>query len=285
MCAASTRASYEARLARVVDYIYDHLEEELRFDKLSEIACLSPYHWHRIYTSMRGETIFATVRRLRLARAADRLANSELAIASIADRAGYGSVEAFGRAFKEAYGAGPAAYRDKGSHAIFKEATKKQRASQFVVVMELLSPTRCAVLTHEGSYMQIDQAMNRLFAELGRQQISPSEPRMIAEFFDDPDLVAVEALRSRACAPIDETVALASPLESAVLRGGLYARLRYQGPYADMKEAYRWLFGVWLPSSDHEADDAPVFEAYLNNPRDVRPTELLTDIHVPLVSP
>ena len=66
--------------------------------------------------------------------------------------------------------------------------------------------------------------------------------------------------------------------------GGLYARLRYKGPYADMKDAYRWLYNTWLPHSGYEAADAPCFEDYLNNPRDVPPTELLTDIHLPLAS-
>ena len=45
-------------------------------------------------------------------------------------------------------------------------------------------------------------------------------------------------------------------------------RLRYKGPYADIRDAYRWLFGVWLPGSGHEEDDAQTFEAYLNDRRD-----------------
>ena len=115
-------ASYEERLNRVVDHIHDHLEEEIDLNRLAEVACLSPYHWHRIYTAMRGETIGATVRRLRLLRAADRLANSAMPIADIAERAGYGSSDAFGRAFREAYGKAPADYRANGSHATFKAA-------------------------------------------------------------------------------------------------------------------------------------------------------------------
>src|SRR4029077_11746511 len=57
-----TLASYENRLSRVVDHIYAHLDEDIRFDDLAEVACLSPYHWHRIYAAMRGETITATIR-------------------------------------------------------------------------------------------------------------------------------------------------------------------------------------------------------------------------------
>ncbi len=122
MISSSTYGSYEACLGRVIDYIHAHLEEDIHLDGLAEIACLSSYHWHRIYTAMRGETIRATIRRLRLLRAADRLANSDMAIVGVAERAGYGSTDAFGRAFKEAYGATPAAYRANGSHAAFKAA-------------------------------------------------------------------------------------------------------------------------------------------------------------------
>src|ERR1700730_8350159 len=115
MIRSRTHLSYEARLNRVVDHVHDHLEEEIDLNRLAEGACLSPYHWHRIYTAMRGETISATIRRLRLLRAADRLANSATAIGDIAERAGYGSSDAFGRAFKEAYGQTPANYRATGS--------------------------------------------------------------------------------------------------------------------------------------------------------------------------
>ena len=108
---------------------------------------------------------------------------------------------------------------------------------------------------------------------------------MIAIFFDDPDLVPVDRLRSQACSPVAESFDVASPLQETILRGGLYARLRYRGPYADMKNAYRWLLGVWLPRSGHEADEAPIFEAYLNNPQQVSPADLLTDIHLPLKAP
>ena len=89
---------YAARLDRVLDHIHAHLEEDLSFDRMAEIACLSPWHWSRVYAAMRGETVVATIRRLRLQRAADRLANTGMALAEVASRAGYGSADAFGRA-------------------------------------------------------------------------------------------------------------------------------------------------------------------------------------------
>jgi AraC family transcriptional regulator len=282
MLRTSSHATYEARLNRVVDHIYDHLEEEIDLSRLAEVACLSPYHWHRIYTAMRGETISATVRRLRLLRAADRLANSQMTIGDIAKRAGYGSADAFGRAFKEAYGKTPADYRQSGTHATFKAAIASEDANGFPIEIETLPATRCAGVAHTGSYMEIGKAIGRMFGELAARKAIAPDQKMMAIFFDDPDLVPVDRLRSEACSPVAETIELASPLQETILRAGRYARLRYRGPYADMRSAYRWLLGTWLPNSGEEADDAPIFEAYLNNPQDVAPAELLTDIHLPL---
>lgn len=274
--------AYQTRLNRVIDHIYDHLDDDIRFDDMAEIACLSPWHWHRVYAAMRGETITETIRRLRLSRAAEWLANSDLALDAIARRAGYSSADAFGRAFKDAYGKSPADYRETGSHAAFKAALLAEDGAGFPVSMETLAPIRCASIAHAGSYMQIDRAMGRLFSALAARDAMAPDQRMMAVFYDDPDLVPVENLRSRACSPVADGVALAPPIEEAMLRGGLYARLRYQGPYADMKGAYRWLLGVWLPQSGHEPDDAPMFEAYLNSPQQVAPNALVTDIHLPL---
>jgi AraC family transcriptional regulator len=285
MAKQQTLDSYQARVDRVVDHIYAYLDEDIRPEGLAEIACLSPYHWHRIYVAMRGETISATIRRLRLLRAADRLANSDLSTGTIAKRAGYGGVDSFARAFREAYGKSPADYRAAGSHAVFKAATEAEDHQGFPVAIETLPATRCASIAHRGPYLQIDQAIGRLFTALAAQKIMAPDQAMRALFFDDPDLTPVDALRSRACSPVAEGLPLAPPLEEAIMRGGLYARLNYRGPYADMKGAYRWLLGAWLPQSGYEPDDDPIFEAYLNNPQHVAPADLMTHIHLPLKTP
>ena len=68
MAKQQTQASYQSRLDRVVDHIYAHLDEDIRPEGLAEIACLSPYHWHRVYQAVLGETVVDTVKRLRLQR-------------------------------------------------------------------------------------------------------------------------------------------------------------------------------------------------------------------------
>src|SRR5688572_3445171 len=107
----TTRSDYAIRLERVFRWLADHLDDTLDLTVLAEVACLSPYHFHRVYRSMQGETVADTVRRLRLHRAAVELITGELPVTRVARRAGYGSQAAFTRAFRAAYGVPPARYR------------------------------------------------------------------------------------------------------------------------------------------------------------------------------
>lgn len=277
-----TRLSYATRIGRVVDYLHDHLEEELNLDRLADVAAMSRWHWHRVYTAMQGETVVATVRRLRLSRAADRLANSDADIGEVARRAGYTTAEAFGRAFKQSYGMTPGAYREGGSHALFKAANRVSDASGFPVEIVTLPAMHCASVPHRGGYMLISRAFERLFAAAGPAGLVTRQSRMIGVYYDDPDAVGTDDLRSAACIAVADGAVLPAGLETLVTRGGAFAKLSYREPYADMRDAYRWLMGVWLPASGHEAADGPMLEDYLNSPADTAPPELRTDIFLPI---
>jgi AraC family transcriptional regulator len=281
------RTNYAKRLARVTAYIYEHLDEDIDLAVLAEVACLSPWHWHRIYHALYGETVATTVRRLRLQRAAADLANTTLAVEDIARRAHYDAVPSFSRAFRAAYGLPPAQYRERGGHARFAEHANDGVNAMFPIEIVKLPALRLAAVGHVGPYIQIGQAFDQLFGTLAaRGQITPGV-RSIGVYLDDPSAVPAERLRAHAGIVIDDGFTMAPPLEPVTVRAGAYAVLRHKGPYADMRAAYDWLFGEWLVRAGHEADDAPAFEEYLNNPRDTPPGDLRTDIHLKLreVSP
>ncbi len=278
----TTRQEYEKRMRQVSNYVFDHLDEQIDLNRLADVACMSPYHWHRVYQGMHGETLASTVKRLRLQRAADMLANTSISIDMIARRAGYSGVPAFNRAFKQAYGSTPVHYRDVGSHTKFRAENADGSTSDFKVDIVQMGANELVAMPHTGSYMKIDRAFTLLFAELASANVVATSVRMFGVYFDDPDLVADDRLEALAGAANTGLSSVSSFFEKYTLQPGVCAVLRHQGPYADMHAAYSWLFGRWLVSSGFEADDRPVFEEYLNNPRDTPPTELLVDIHLPL---
>ena len=275
-------ATYEDRLNRVTAYIYDHLDDALDLATLAQVAAMSPYHWHRIYHAVRGETVAMTARRLRLQRAAVDLAQTDRTIEEIASRAGYGGVPAFTRAFSDAYGLPPARYRQEGSHADFKPGQLATPRASWTIEIRHLPAMPMLSVAHRGPYMEIGRSFELLVGKAGAQKLLPSPFRMIAIFYDDPSVVPEDQLRSRAAIVAPSEGAVDLPLKRIEAGGGDHAVLRHKGPYADMRAAYLWLFGTWLPQSGRDAADAPVMEEYLNNPRDMLPGELLTDLFLPL---
>jgi AraC family transcriptional regulator len=280
-----------ARLQRVNRFIHEHAHAEspdVALDTLSlaELAHLSPYHGHRLYASAFGESMAATVKRIRLHHAAAELARGRGSVQEVAQRAGYPSVPSFTRTFAQAFGMPPALYRERGVHAQFQLMIKEGVMSDAYPVrfgqtdrIELLG------VEHTGAYMRISQAFDALYGGLAMHGVSGEGMRCVALYFDDPFAVPQDQLRSLACVvPSDAArrVAASLGLKAYTIEACECAILRYQGPYASMHSAYEWLFGHWLPQSGREPWSQPPFEDYLNSPRDTPAAQLLTDIYVPL---
>jgi AraC family transcriptional regulator len=281
---SASQAGYVRRFTRVVEYIYAHLDEAPDLNTLADVAALSPWHWHRTWQAVYGESVVNTVKRLRLQRAAADLTHTDMALEAIWPRAGYGSLAAFTRAFHDAYGMPPAEYRKAGSHTRFSMLNApKGYSPMHDVAIRKLPPATLAVIPHRGSYMEIGKAFEMLFGTLGARNLLRPGLCMRGLFYSDPTSVPEADMQSAAGIMVpDAAFPIEAPLQRVDLRGGEYAVLRHKGPYSDMKAAYDWLYGEWLVQSGREAADAPVFEDYLNNPREVPPTELLTDICLPL---
>jgi AraC family transcriptional regulator len=277
-------SDYADRLDRVIVYLHDHLDEtDLDLNKLAEIACMSPYHWHRIYQAIQGETLASTVKRLRLLRAAGYLAQTSMPISRIAKKSGYPNVQSFTRVFRSVYGMPPARYRKLGSHTEFTGPKGRATAATHEVAIRNAPVMGALVVEHLGSYMQINRAFDTLYSWLGSRKLLQTGMRSVGIFLDDPALVPEAKLRSMAAGIMDSiSIRAEPPVKHAEIREGAYAVLRYKGPYANMKAAYQWLYGTWLPNSGRDAADAPALEEYLNSPRDTPPGDLLTDIWLPL---
>ena len=266
-----TLQDYATRIERVHDYLSAHLDRDVDLAHLAGIACFSPFHFHRIYHALQGETVAESVRRMRLHRAALDLIDGDVPIARIAARAGYGSQAAFTRAFRSAYGAPPAAWQ-----------ARRGGPYRGTVEIRVTEPIRLVALAHAGDYAGIGSAFERLnTVAIGRGWVADAT-RYVGLYYDDPAATPAADLRSDACLTAPPGFTCDDELRPLTIAGGRYAVLLHVGPYAELHRAYAWLYREWLPASGEDPADAPCVEEYLNNPRVVPPSELRTDIMLPL---
>ncbi|MEX0348979.1 MAG: GyrI-like domain-containing protein [Paracoccaceae bacterium] len=273
--------TYEARMLRVLDHIHDNSDGDLSLDALADVAAMSRFHWHRVYRAMTGETCAQAVRRIRLHRAAGWLLQSDKAPEQIASDVGYPNPKSFARAFTEAYGVSPTAYRRAGhltpAHPQFRTGDYPMHP-----VTTRNEPARRMIgLAHKGSYMEIGKSFESFGAICEARQLWPEVGPVLAIYLDNPDEVPEAELRSFAGAEF-RGADVPEGMEERQIPGGKTAVLTYKGPYSGLHAAYHSLFGNWLPDSGEEPDDQPCYEIYLNDPRDTAPEDLLTEICLPL---
>lgn len=274
-------STYTQRVQRVVDYLNDHLDEKFDLERLAALAHFSPYHFHRTYRGLLGETVYDTMRRLRLRRAALDLLDTRLSIERAAARAGYTSQAAFTRAFRAEYGEPPARYR--GAQAARDERIKEMNMYQVEVVD--IDPFRVAAVQHRGDYQLISKAFEKLAATAATEGFFTDRTRTLGIYHDDPKAVSEAELRATACMTVPDDWAPSGEIEEARIEGGRYARIVHTGPYTELTKPYDWLYRTWLPESDEEPRNLPVIEEYLNDPRQVSAKDLQTAVLLPLEDP
>jgi AraC-like DNA-binding protein len=99
---------------RLREVVLDSLDQERDGDGLARQAYRSRTQFYRLFRAMVEETPVAMRRRLLLERAAWQLSRTQLPVTDIGLDAGYGSLEAFTRAFRKAFGVSPSIYRRMG---------------------------------------------------------------------------------------------------------------------------------------------------------------------------
>jgi len=121
--ANSYRTEYESRLHKALAYVDDHLDETISLSQLAHVASFSPFHFHRIFAAHVGETLGSYLTRRRVEQAAARFASQpRLSVLTVALGVGFGSAEAFTRAFKKHFGCAPSQWKTRPPSEWYKKA-------------------------------------------------------------------------------------------------------------------------------------------------------------------
>lgn len=272
----STAHSYGQRIARVVEAILANPGAPHTVESLAAVAHLSPYHFHRIYRALTGESVAATVQRVRLARAAHRLTGAGEPVSAVALDVGYDSPQAFERAFRGFAGVSPSAFHAR------QQSLSSAQTGTGVPHVELieLAPIGVVCLRHDGPVATIGQTFRTLMRTLHAGPTLPGTPDRIGICRGDPELR--DTFRYDAAAVPPAHGLPPDSLERARIEGGLYACHRLVGPYALIAPTFEALFGNWLPHSGYAPDDRPALEFYRSPPSPTQRRDCLTDLLIPL---
>jgi AraC family transcriptional regulator len=283
---AESRSEYARRMHRVLEHIDRHLDQPLDLNALAGVAHFSAFHFHRLFAAWMGETLGDYLRRRRLEVAAVRLvAQPRVPVLHVALSVGFGSAEAFTRAFKLRFGCSPTAWRaQQASRRVangnpdqadrkMDQATKAGWANdggssndqpEVSMNVKLIDrqPATVAYLRHVGPYGEpiLRFWQESVYPWLVTHSL-PGEPRYGISH-DDPSITSAQQCRYDACVEVPPDFVVSGAAHKTTIPGGKYAVLGFKGTVDEIGAAWNALLRDWLAPSGLQLDARPSFEHY-----------------------
>ena len=291
------RLEYEKRVNRVIDHVRAHLAEDLPLERLAQIALFSPFHFHRVFRTITGETVAGFVQRQRLERAAVALIHHpDQSVLAVALDHGFASAAGFARAFRGHFGVSATQWRVGAARRRSKRGTPLRKPGKVMrrgraqtramrVVIQDLPACRVAYMRHVGPYGAggIPALWIRFKKWMRVRGLVEASSLRIGIGHDDAWVTPPEKCRYDACVVLPPDFQGDRLVNVMDLPGGRYAVSKYSGSAHRISQAWDTLYQAWLPDSGYEPDDRPCLELYRDNPQvGGRPARFRADLCVPV---
>ncbi|MFM0221270.1 AraC family transcriptional regulator [Paraburkholderia dipogonis] len=247
-------------------FIESHYAGELALDDIASCGCVSRFHLARAFEAATGFSVMRYVRGRRLSEAARRLASGAPDILAVAIDAGYGSHEAFTRAFREQFGLTPDALRTRGhlDNLALVEPIKMDET-----LLTHLEPPRF----EDGKAFLVAGLSERYTCETSAA--IPSQWQRFGDYFGKvPGQVGNVAYGvcynaddsgniDYLCAvEVSDFSALPAELSRLRISPQRYAVFSHREHISTIRRTWNTIWNQWLPASGHVPADAPNFERY-----------------------
>lgn len=269
---------YTQRIDRVIDYLRVNLDRPLKLAELANVACLSEFHFHRIFTAVSGETLNNFTNRLRLEKAARLLRYSEQSLSDVALDCGFSSPATFSRAFRPGYDTSPSQFRKNGEIKNSKICKELYSAQEYLLPLSAEEkraafPVRLIdVPERQVAYIRVTNAfeMHRVLAALktliewAKSQNIFLQGTLFGMSVDDPHVTPKHLYRYEVCLTSSFPFKCMEGISRLKMPALRYAATRASGDIRTVTTATDYLFRGWLMNSDYEPEHAPGLEVFLD---------------------
>ena len=271
---------YLERIQAAVDFIEDHLKDELSTERIAGAAHFSMWHFQRVFGAIVGLGVKEYVRKRRLTQAMKDLAEKDRRILDIALDYQFESHESFTCAFKANFGVTPGDCRKRGSIGMhhkpritleylnhlhgsmnmepkFIELAEKKVVGMGTKFVSILSPDK-------NNFNVIPPLWGRFVERIGeiRNRVGHASFGLVEALPKSEDKSHNDELFYIACAEVADFGATPAGMIDRVIPAGRYASFTHKGKLDKLEHTMNFIYGSWLPKSNLQLRDAPHLELY-----------------------
>lgn len=299
------RKEYIHRINRVIDYIEEHLDENLYLQQLAEIAHFSPFHFHRIFSAFKGETLNNFIKRKKIEKAGSRLLNErDVSISEIAYQCGFSSVSVFCRAFRDHFGMNAQGFRqtwiktfskngqslskndqlDDSSVSYFSHVNNKNRRYFMNNNIQIKDMPAMDLIycRHTGPFYLIGQAYEKLMKWAGpRGLLDVADVKTVTVYHDDPKVTKMDQVHQSACITVDSEVKPTGEFGKMKVPEGKYVVGSFEISETEFQQSWDSVC-LWLSESGYQPADGYPYELYHNDHQQHPERKFIVDICIPV---
>lgn len=264
----------------MIDYVNNNLHKSISLEELAAVALFSPFHFHRIFLAVTGETVNHFVSRIRNEKAARLLKFSKQSISDIAIDCGFSSASTLSRLFSQYFGISPSAYRrgDQIKNSkIRKElfdgsqytctTPEEDLTHQFPVSVKQFPERRIAYIRVTDAFREgiVLKEFGNLVDWAKRVNLFESET-IFGMSMDDPDVTPRDKYRYEVCITIPKQFKMEDDgwIRTTTLPKCKYAVTAVSGDFNLVVSGTNYLFDHWLINSDYECEPLHGLEVFLD---------------------
>lgn len=273
-----------ALLNRIIDYVESDLANEVDVAAFAFDEGSTEYHVRRMFSSLAGMPLSEYIRRRRMTVAASRVIAGD-PLLDVAVRFGYGSTEAFGRAFRAVHGATPAEVRERGG------PLQSQSVIRFRLTVEGNSPMHARIverlafalighaarvpLIHVGVNPHIQAHIAAIAPEehARLKALSTTEPAGLLQISADvdPDYTEGTELTYLHGVAVDDAATVPADLDAIAVAAGAWVVFTTSGPYPSaLQDTWAASASEWFPSNPWRLREGPSIVAIVERADDFR---------------
>jgi AraC family transcriptional regulator len=292
------------RINRIFSFIEDNLDSNLSLNKVSSEAYISPFHFHRLFKVITGETLNEYVTRKRIEKSALDLLHSKNPVRVVAFKLGFSSTSSFSKTFKKFYGVSPTEFQVQNPNRFSKIRQLKSKngqpypeTEQYICIITNLKTwvkMNAKIEIREINTMNLacascngpqnlQKAYQKILGWATPLNLVNESSKMLTIYHDSFKVTEPEKVRMSACLILEEAVELNPQVESRIIEKGKFLVGHFEITMIEFEKSWTGLF-LWMNENGYEKEaNKEPFEIYHNNPNEHPDKKAIVDLCIPIL--
>lgn len=296
------QADYLNRVNLVFEFIDENLESDLSLEKVSAIAFFSPFHFHRVFKFVTGETLNEYITRQRIEKSALNLLHKNMSTTEIAHQFGYGDNSSFSRTFKKYFAISPTEFKKQNPnrHSKIRQLQSKNGQEypvyeKYLCVINNLKDWIKMNATIEIKEMpkmdlayvssigpqNLENAYGKLIQWATPQGLMNDQTKMLTIYHDSFKVTEANKVRMSASILLKKPAETEGEIRQTSNKAGKFIVGSFEIGLNEFEKSWTGLF-LWMNENGYKKANGNPFEMYHNNFNEHRERKAIVDFFIPI---